>query len=178
MNTAPALKADGTIAHTGRRTRLTYDAITTIAERVRKGQPLLDVIQAVCRVERATVTQWLHIGRGEHTQYANPPARYRDLLNAVEEAESAWIAETVGRWTDPALKPHYKLQLAAVSAKRPEYREQVVSTPSATPLQAITAHLVEVRRLIEARDAPVALKVIDVRARALPEIGEDDAGVS
>ena len=121
---APATNPDGSIAHTGRRTRLTYEAIEEIADRIRQGQPRLDVIATVCRVERGTVDQWLRMGRGEHTVYTNPPARYRDLVRAVDEAESAWVAEEVGRWTDPAEKPHWKLRQLAVAAKRPEYRDK------------------------------------------------------
>lgn len=105
-----------------RRTRLTYDAIKLIAERIRMGQPATDVIATVCRVERGTVTHWMQTGRGTRP---NRPAlpRYVELVSAVEEAESAWVAQEVGKWTaDP--KAHWKLRQTAVAAKRPEYKDR------------------------------------------------------
>ncbi len=147
VTTAPALRADGKpkltpLEYRARRTRLTYEAIKVIGEKVRAGQPAVDVIAAACHVERSTVFHWLQIGRGEHTQRRALP-RYLALVAAVEGAEAAWVAEEVGRWTDPAEKPHWKLRQLAIAAKRPEYGDKPSVSVGLGPVATMVAVLAE-----------------------------------
>lgn len=169
----PALNADGAVAYTGRRTRLTTQVTAEIATAIKDGAPVLDAICAIARVRPDTAKHWLQVGRGEHPLYPNPHARYVDLVREVEEAESDLVLRLAQGLARP--EEHWKGRLTMLGALRNQYRDQPAPTVAATPLQAITDHLREVRRLIETRDAPVKLKVIDVPVKELPNVNRGTA---
>jgi len=165
MRTAPALDADGTPA-TGHRTRLTPDLITRVEERVAHGVLPLHALRAE-GIPTRTALEWLQKGRGESPRFTQPHARYIDLNDAVERAASRFIANELPTWT--AEGAHWKLREKAVSAFEPAYRDQPIVQVQATPLQAITDHLREVRALIQAREGPPQLRIVEGSVRVLEE---------
>jgi len=168
-HTTPALNRDGTPAPHGRRTRLTDDVIDKTAADVRNGAPPLHALVEHSQVARTTASHWLKIGRREDPK--NPPHdRHLRLVEEVERAESEWLANTVKAWSGTDGK-HWKLELAAVAARFPEYRQQAPARDEGTPLAALTEHLREMRKLVEAGRWEPELEVIDVESKELPEGG-------
>ena len=163
--TGPALKADGTKAPQGRRTRLTYHVINEIDAAIQDGAPILDAIVAIARVRPDTAKHWLQIGRGDHPLYPKPHARYVDLVREVEEAES----ELVRQLTQGLARPeeHYKGRLAVLGALRPEYREKAQYVPDSSPLHGLAEVLREVR--LASAGNPLQLEVVEGEMRELPE---------
>ena len=163
--TARALKADGTLASQGRRTRLTFATINDIVNAIEAGAPVLDAIASIARVKPATAMDWLQIGRGEHTKYPKPHERYVELARRVDEAESTLATRLAASLARP--EEHYKGRLAILGAIRPEYREKAQYVPDSSPLHGLADVLREVR--LASGGIPLELEVIEGEARELPE---------
>jgi len=163
--TAPALNADGTKAPHGKRTRLTDTVTNEIAQAIKDGAPALDAICAIAHVAKDTALEWLQIGRGEHSRYPHPHARYARLVEAVDEAESHLATRLAASLARP--EEHYKGRLAILGAIRPEYREKQQYVPDSSPLHGLADVLREVR--LASGGIPLELEVIEGEARELPE---------
>ena len=163
--TAPALKADGSIAHAGKRTRLTPIVTNEIAQAIRDGAPVRDAICAIAHVAADTAQEWLQIGRGEHPRYPHPHARYARLVEAVDEAESHLASRLAASLARP--DEHYKGRLAILGALRPEYRERQQYVPDSSPLHGLAEVLREVR--LASVGNPLQLEVVEGEVLRLPE---------
>ena len=173
MHTVPPQNADGTKALHGHRTRLTPDLIERVADRVAHGVLPLHALRAE-GIPTRTALDWWQIGRGDSPRYPHPLPRYVALAEAIERASSEFVANEVPTWT--AEGAHWKLREKAVSAFEPAYRDQPTVTVQATPLQAITDHLREVRALIQAREGPPQLRIVEGSVRVLEESSDAHEG--
>ena len=169
--TGPSLKADGTRATHGKRTRLTQTTTDDIAKAIRDGAPVLDAIRSIAHVAADTAREWLQIGRGEHPRYPNPHPRYAYLVQSVDDAESHLASRLAASLARP--DEHYKGRLAILGAIRPEYREKHQYVPDSSPLHGLAEVLREVR--LASGGVPLQLEVIEGEARELPELEVADA---
>ena len=155
----------------GKRTRLTPELVEAAAELVRGGATPFSALISL-GVPKSTVSEWLRTGRGEQPTHPHPHARYQHLAYEMDLASAEFQQKTARSLAEPG--EHWKARLAVLARHDPGYREDRPPSHSGSPLEAITAHLREMRRLVEARGgAAPQLRVIDAEARMLPLSGDD-----